>query len=396
MLRFCFVGTASAALTLSPLLAEAQNRNAYGGFNITAATETPYGQVRGWSVVSGQTTEGFAYCAGEFNDAGYHWRLGYDGLQWQVAVPYDPNPSSDEWQGSIEIDGRSGYTAGLSDGTWSYAWLGLRELAQVSAGNHMVLDIGRASIDHGMTGTAAVILKIEECVGVVGAGQNTSASIMATRSAAESQCAPDAVLLGTGLCPSEATNLLQGKAQEPIPLAPGFEHCSWTTAETPFPGGEFLLYSALSCADMPPAQLDFSGGAHKAELTLNGGPYEFHTLTVSHIFAQWETLEQSILENALPQGIAAQYPGCAIYELPWKPGAYVVDTLGPTVSADDGPRASSCGRYGLDQDHTSYWKEAFGFTWFITPEYDLYKSVDVDSFTLVEKDSTGEWRPSGF
>lgn len=166
--------TALLALAAPALVGHAwAGTNVYGGYDIFGGRETAYGETGGWTVSSATVDGKFAYCAGETH-AGGQWRLGTDGMQWQLGVPYAP--STGEWQGEYEIDGRRMPASGVAANGWSFMWLGLQELDEVRNGSEIILDIARASIDLSLKGTAAVITKIEECLSRQGAGGNASAA----------------------------------------------------------------------------------------------------------------------------------------------------------------------------------------------------------------------------
>lgn len=135
--------------------------NAYGVTHIAGGAETYYGTARGWTVYSAKLRGEFGYCVGETEVDGINLRIGFDGGQWQIALP-KPNPR--DHIESLEIDGRRWTVIGTIDATHAYAWLGLPELDAIKNGNLMILDIGRASFDYPLRGTAATILKVQECV----------------------------------------------------------------------------------------------------------------------------------------------------------------------------------------------------------------------------------------
>jgi hypothetical protein len=130
--------------------------------NAPGARERRYGKARGWTVYDGKIDGRTRYCVGEKDYGGTSLRLGFDGGQWQVAVPY---PASPDYYGSFDVDGRSEGMSGTSDGEWSFGWIGMPELDAIRNGNLLILDIGKASFDFDLKGTAAVITKIEECMG---------------------------------------------------------------------------------------------------------------------------------------------------------------------------------------------------------------------------------------
>lgn len=138
--------------------------NDYNGYDIAGiarVAEGHYGEVLGWSVLSATVAGNFAYCTGEFGERGARWRLGWDGMQWQVALPVESKP---DWNGDLEVDGDRRSISGSARNGWTFLWLGLPELDKIRDGKTMIADIGRASIDRALVGTAAVITKIEECV----------------------------------------------------------------------------------------------------------------------------------------------------------------------------------------------------------------------------------------
>jgi len=135
-----------------------------GTFNIAGdprMSEQFYDTARKYTVFSGGDRSRVQYCVAERNFGGSVLRLGYDGGQWQLAVPYGDNPNYD---GTLEIDGRSFFTTGTAANGWTFVWLGLQELEAIRAGSKMILNIGRASLDFTLDGTTAAGLKVEECV----------------------------------------------------------------------------------------------------------------------------------------------------------------------------------------------------------------------------------------
>ena len=140
-------------------------------------TEKRYAVVRDWSVYSGKTNGKFKYCVGQKSTHGSKLRLGYDNDQWQLSVPHHTRP---DWSGQLEVDGRTMNVSGTAAHRWAITWLGLRELEAIKNGNHLILNVGKFSFDHTLSGTSAVILKIQECLqsrGVVqGAKRKTAQS----------------------------------------------------------------------------------------------------------------------------------------------------------------------------------------------------------------------------
>lgn len=147
--------------------------NSYGGYDIAGpyqANESFYGAARGWDIYKSHDVNRNAYCvAVNTRNGGNQVRIGWDGLQWQVAVPV---PSSPEWEGTLQIDGSGsgrGYLSGsdkvfgTSNSGWSIAQLGMAELDGIQKGGVAVLGIGRADYDFSLSGSSAAILKVEEC-----------------------------------------------------------------------------------------------------------------------------------------------------------------------------------------------------------------------------------------
>jgi hypothetical protein len=162
-----------AAIMLGVAAPAAAQGNAYGGHDIVAyeGSESFYGKARGWNVFSAASPSGFAFCFAEtVRSDGRALRIGWDGMQWQLAVPVTSTP---DWQGTLQIDGRGsgqGYGRGGDDisGTavraWTIAWLGLAELDGLRNGRVAVLGVGRSDFDFPLTGSTAAIQKVEECV----------------------------------------------------------------------------------------------------------------------------------------------------------------------------------------------------------------------------------------
>lgn len=157
-----------------PVLAEV---NSYGGYDIVAfaGAESFYASARNWNVFSANASTRHAYCFAEaVRSDGTAHRIGYDGAQWQLAVPVTASP---DWQGVLQIDGvgaGQGYLRGGQDvsgtavGGWTIAWLGLAELDGLKQGKTAVLGVGRGDYDFPLTGSTAAILKVEECVARAG------------------------------------------------------------------------------------------------------------------------------------------------------------------------------------------------------------------------------------
>lgn len=125
------------------------------------AREALYGKARDYQVFSGSVDGVFKYCVGERRFGDYPFRIGFDGGQWQVAVPYSTKP---DYYGSYEVDGKGRGMSGTSKNNWTFWWLGMPELDQLRNGSTLIMNIGRGSADFPLNGSAATITKVEECV----------------------------------------------------------------------------------------------------------------------------------------------------------------------------------------------------------------------------------------
>ncbi len=129
--------------------------------NTKGAVEKPYAEVRGWKIVTGSVKGKMLYCAAIKNVDQSLLRLGFDGLQWQVGVPH--SLKSGDFTGMMELDGKTSGTSGISDGKWTFLWLNLGERDALMNGKLVTFDIGKASFDYNLKGSAAAALKVKEC-----------------------------------------------------------------------------------------------------------------------------------------------------------------------------------------------------------------------------------------
>lgn len=257
----------------------ASGQNEYGGYDIAGVpgiVERPYGETRGWQVVSATLKGKFAYCAGTFDDNGTPWRLGTDGGQWQLALPMTARP---DWQGYLGVDGDSRSTSGSAGHGWTFLWLQLPERDRIGTGNDMTIEVGSTTVHHPLIGTAAVITKIEECMSRKGQPPKSAAAASAPAPAATAAAgnAPAAPRKDSGPCPDDGprlpvTGLCRGRATAylNVPSQPDLfifpdKACSWDLQETALPDDSVLLYRVLRCKGVT-SHLDFAGGAHYAQL----------------------------------------------------------------------------------------------------------------------------------
>lgn len=167
---------------VSPALAQ---QNDYGGYDIGAfpQAESFYGETRGWRVFAANISGAFGYCFAEADRGdGSMVRLGWDGLQWQLAVPF---PSRSDWEGTLQIDGAGsgqGYMkggdhmSGTSSGEWTIAWLGEAELDGIRKGSNAILGVGKFDYDFSLSGATAASLKVTECVAQSGGSASAAPS----------------------------------------------------------------------------------------------------------------------------------------------------------------------------------------------------------------------------
>ncbi|WP_205648858.1 hypothetical protein [Acuticoccus kandeliae] len=169
--RFLAVFAALVSSIAAPAHAQ---QNAYGGHDIVGPMqrdEIDYAETRGWLVFTAGSRSGHAYCVAEISRSdGSPVRLGWDGHQWQLAVPVASRP---DWQGTLRIDGRGSgqgygrggdYISGTSVDGWTIAWLGQAELNGLRKGNEAVLGVEKFDYDIPLAGVTAASLKVQECV----------------------------------------------------------------------------------------------------------------------------------------------------------------------------------------------------------------------------------------
>ncbi|MCE7028128.1 hypothetical protein [Jiella avicenniae] len=190
----------SVSFALAPLGSAMGQQNDYGGYDIVSSPhgESDYAETRGWRVFAGRVGGRFGYCFAEsVRSDGSAVRLGWDGQQWQLAVPIASRP---DWEGTLQIDGagsgqgyrRGGdFISGTAAGGWTIAWLGEAELDGLRQGAIAVLGVGRADYDFRLSGSTAAILKVKECVGRSGAGAGQAAAPAASRSPSPEDAMPE-------------------------------------------------------------------------------------------------------------------------------------------------------------------------------------------------------------
>jgi hypothetical protein len=382
--------------------------NAYGGYDIGGtpeADESRYGSVRGWTVYSATISDNFAYCAGEFDDRGTPWRLGWDGMQWQVAVALDAEP---DWSGSLEVDGDSLSISGSAKGGWTLLWLGMPELERIRDGNLMIVDVGRVSIDHRLIGTAAVITKIEECVRRNGGRARAAEAPVSSRrthvaNSGGADCPDDGPRLPfTGICAGRAVNYLGGEATYgdylPDPA------CEWVVNEVQIVE-DALLYRALRCKGVT-AQLEFAGGAQWAQLMVVRSALEAaYGSPVSDPetpLVWFSTIDPTDVERQLDmrsrQGAEAELRGrvCAIRKADpsISPDGYVFDITpaDPQYAQSlEEPTGAQCGPFSYGDGSVRFWRVLGDYAFLFDLSADIYQDIDPNTVTLLRKDGSGAW-----
>lgn len=382
--------------------------NAYGGYDIGGtpeADESRYGSVRGWTVYSAAISDKFAYCAGEIDDRGAAWRLGWDGMQWQVAVAIDAKP---DWNGILDVDGDSRPISGSAKGGWTLLWLGMPELERIRDGNVMIVDVGRESIDHRLIGTGAVITKIEECVRREGRGASKAPAPAtprraSTASSGAAACPDDGPRLPfTGICAGRAVNYLGGGSTYGDYLPdPG---CEWVVNEVRIVD-DALLYRALRCKGVT-AQLEFAGGAQWAQLMVVRSALDaaygsavadpetplvwFNTIDPNDIEGQLDMRSRQGAEDGLRGRV------CAISRADpaISPDGYVFDITPADpkyAEREEGPIGAQCGRFSYGDGSVRFWRVLGDHAFLFDLSADIYQDIDPNTVTLLRKDGGGNW-----
>lgn len=214
----------------------------------------------------------------------------------------------------------------------------------------------------------------------------------------QSVCPDDGPVLAiTGICAGRSVNYLNLVGGE-TPLIP--DDCHWAVNETQLPAGEVLLYRAAQCKGKT-AKLEFNGGAHFASLTLDWSAIANESSSGTELILMTSADLSDPHKNILLQaqddlGNTPQSQECHVRPANlagWPSDALIVDTM----SAEDallalagGPR-SACGRFGLDEDNTSYWRVFQGFSWWFQFSQDAYQDIDPASLTIIAPDGSNGW-----
>lgn len=377
--------------------------NEYGGYDIAGGlgiVEQPYSQVRGWNVFYGLDGNRPAYCAAETGTGDQRWRLGFDGGQWQLAIPYAPSGPNNDWSGDWEVDGDTRPIGGIATNGWTIAWLGMPEVDRIRMGNHMTIEIGRASVQKQLFGTAAVVTKIFECQERLGVRWSDPSAASQPVAAPVSDCPDDGPRFpGSGICQGRAVNYMSRYPEPaPYPLTAG-QACQWVLRESALPGGDsFLLYFAAQCGQKT-SELEFSATNHFGALTIVRSAYDTPPRPVAEIYAGHGKGASGIIQRAKEWSQSAgEMAGCFVVKTGTDPLQFQVDNVDPAQSqamASDGPRAA-CGPRGLEQDSPNFWTMIGDELWYLSPSHEAYEDIHMPSLTVLTKDGSGGYVASGY
>ena len=362
-----------------------------------------YAEVRGWDVVALLDSGALQYCVATTGQDKEKLRIGFNGRQWVVAG----RSGKDRVKGTLRIDAMSQTLDFAKLGkVWVYAALRPSAVEAIRQGQEVGLTLGRHEKVFPLTGSAAAMLKVEEC-----AARNSAAPGIAARPAPSAPppphqpsskpnmaAAPKNSACPRGERPLPVTGLCPGKAQEAflsldnigeLPM-PG---CKWAVNETEMPDGDVLMYLASSCKGKT-ASLAFSAGASTFGLKSSQGD-----VTITGITVDAKDPEKSIerfAKKAMDDRGAARK--CALRAD--ESGMRYTFDVAPDVLAKmaaDGPPEAVCGPYGRG-DSASYWRAFGGYGWYIGLGQDAYVSIATKTMTLLHhiddgnSDSMNGWR----
>lgn len=230
------------------------------------------------------------------------------------------------------------------------------------------------------------------------AAGNNASSVAPQAPEAAVACPDDGPRLPvTGLCASRSLAYLNmaGGQTDDVP-----DGCEWAVEETPI-NQQVLLYRALKCEGKE-TRLVYKPGKPLGELVYESAGYGDADgalkgqVLVRIAPADTKDVFGSVLKAVLP---AIEDPAtaakCHVRKAGidvWPDDALVVDDLTPAEAeavAGDGPR-TACGPLGLDEDSAAYWRVFQGHGWFFQLGQDVAQ-IDAGSFTLLARDSDGQW-----
>lgn len=204
----------------------------------------------------------------------------------------------------------------------------------------------------------------------------------------------------THLCVGRSINYIDPNLRL---IAEAPKDCSWGMVETAFPlpdGEGALLYRALTCKGLT-TKLEFSAGAHMAELryavsALYTGPEAKGHVVVRIFDGGGEDPKKQILAQKAAIKDAAERDSCEV--LPADDKAWPADALllKPNAAAwaklQNGDPVWACGPYGVDEDAQVFWRVAQGYAWYFTMGQDTM-DVDPASLLIFKKGVDGAWAP---
>ena len=188
----------SAAALLTGLAALAGPAGAQSAFpDITDALPTQgrevlrYGEARGWTVGLGHSPAGVPiYCAATSGPDWSQMTIGYATSQWQLILPVTSRPG---WEGTLTIDGQSTSVSGTAVDGWTIVWLAAWEVEALMQGSQLRVQMDNQVYARPLTGSAAAILKVDECATRNGLGAACSARPKPRRRALVGWICPSAV-----------------------------------------------------------------------------------------------------------------------------------------------------------------------------------------------------------
>lgn len=167
-MHFLYMLTA-ISIGLLPVSSFAQSEA--GGYDIEGSNivGTEIDQVGQWVIQEAFDGRKIAYCSGSYDHDRNNIRLGFDGGQWQLAIPVS---NQKDWQGKLLIDGKGsgrGYgrgsesVSGTVSGGWTIVWLTLDHLDGLSKGRLANLKTDPGGYDFPLINISTVISKIKSC-----------------------------------------------------------------------------------------------------------------------------------------------------------------------------------------------------------------------------------------
>ncbi|PJE26303.1 hypothetical protein PSM7751_04215 [Pseudooceanicola marinus] len=164
-----------AAALLTGLASLAGPAGAQSAFpDITDAVPTQgrevlrYGEARGWTVGLGHSPAGAPiYCAATSGPDWSEMTIGYATSQWQLILPVTSRP---DWEGTLTIDGQSTSVSGTAVDGWTIVWLAAWDVEALMQGSQLRVQMDNQVYARPLAGSAAAILKVDECAARNGLG----------------------------------------------------------------------------------------------------------------------------------------------------------------------------------------------------------------------------------